>query len=179
MAIVDFSNEVLNQCFARLSDPVKGFNPLYASLLSSYTPELKPIVLDFTGPSVNFAFMQLEDADMLEQSGFVKYPFVNMYTLESANRNLEKFNKFAGQVRVGIEFWLSFPKQRQTFNYEAMPGCVEAVMYHIYNRQDDQGWQNNVVYNGNMSCRKAPLRFAGENWRQRLGFSLIFEARVL
>ena len=179
MAIVDFATEIRNQCFTRLSDPVKGFNPLYASRLTSYSPELKPIVLDFTGPSVNFGFMQLSDSDMLEQSGYIKYPFVNMYTLETANRNFEKFNKFAGQVRVGIEFWLSFPKQRQTFDFEAIPGCVESVMYHIYNRQDDQGWQNNVVYNGNMSSRRAALTFSGENWRQRLGFSLLFESRIL
>lgn len=173
------SGEVRAQCFNRLASSTTGFNPLYAAQVTLNPSQLKPVVIDFTSPSNNFLFGQIGDADRLEQTGFLKYPFVNMYTLESGNGNLEKFNSFAGQIRVGIEFWLSFPQQRQLFDFEAIPDAVEAVMYYIFNRQDDQDWTNNVVYNGQMSSRRSPLVFAGENWRQRVGFSLIFQRRVL
>jgi hypothetical protein len=179
MPLDDITGEVLAQCFAKVSDPVKGFNPLYAAEVVAAPLLVKPIVIDFSDPSNNFIFGQIGDADKLEQSGFIKYPLMNMYALESANGNLEKFNRFAGQIRVAMEFWVSFPGQRQAFNYEIPLNKIEAVMYHIFNRQDDQAWTNNVVYNGQMSARRSPLVFAGENWRQRIGFSLIFQRRVL
>jgi hypothetical protein len=165
----------LDAVCSRLSDEETGFNPTWVDGLQLYgLPTAKPLVIDFVGRSNNFIKGQVAP-DMLEQSSIFTYPLMCVYTRESQQTGTQKFNQFSGVVQVVVELYLTWKAMVGSNDFQAWGSCAESVFVDIFNRIENQDWPAYVVYNGMVQCRLGPLSFAGENWRQRVGCSLLFE----
>lgn len=169
---VQVSDLPLAAVFNRISDAVTGFNPLFQQQAPLYSVSPTFCQFDFTTASFNFCFGQV-DPDQIEVTGDIKYPFACMYVLDSANTNEIKFTTFSGPVRVILDIYLSWGQIRGLPNFEKYVNCVESVVVSIANGLANQDWQKPLTYNGGVQCRRGPLMFAGENWRQKVGFSFL------
>ena len=161
--------------YNRLSDPVAGFNPGIAANSANYGLNSTFAQLNFnTATTQNFWFAQI-DPDMLEASGILTYPFGCLYIKESANTNIEKFHQFSGLVRCVFELNFSWTPIKGMQNFEAYPNCVEDVVFDVINRVENQNWMEPLVYNGGIQCRRGPVLFGANNYKQQLGFGMLFE----
>lgn len=175
MAATDVSQKVIDAALSRMSNASTGFNPTWAAAAPLRGIPANLIVFDFTINSQNFILAQM-NPDLLEQSGISVYPFGCMYILESAQTGAQKFNKFSGVVRLVIEIFLSWITIKgNRIDFEKYCNCVESVLIDVFNRESNQNWGKPLVYNGGIRCRRGPLMFGGDNWRQRIGCSLDFE----
>ncbi len=173
MSLNKVSQRVLDAVYARLSSATDGFNARLAINAPAYN---LPIFfqIEWTGTSQNFFFAQI-NPDMLEQTGIFKYPMACMYIQESGQTGDERFHQFSGVVRCIFEVYLSWKNIRGKQNHEAYANCVEDVVYDVIQRVENQNWAMPLVYNGMIQCRRGPLQFAAENFRQRVGFSMVFQ----
>lgn len=175
---VQVSNVALASVFTTLSDPIVGFNPLFIQQAPVF--EISPTFaqFDFTTTSKNFVQGQV-DPDQFEISGEIGYPFGCIYVLESVNSNLVKPTTFSGMVRVIFDVYLSWGSIRGLPNFEKYCNCIESVVISVMNSWNRQAsFTRPLAYNGQVQCRRGPLTFAAENWRQKLGFSFMFEVDV-
>ena len=172
------SQSVIDAALVRLADPLTGFNPTWDAA-TAYYPGVDAgyFNTDFTDKSKNFVQAQVSP-DFLEQSSIFSYPLLCLYVLESTNANTQKFNQFSGAVRLVLEGFLSWQNILGKQNYEKFGNCLESTVVDIFNRVENQNWPNPVVYNGHVTCKRGPVTMAGQNWRQRVGFSLLFEAHT-
>lgn len=170
---VRISDIPLQKFLDRLSDVATGFNPLFQQQAVQYQIPPTFAQFNYAASSTNFVLGQI-NPDMLEQTGIFKYPFSCLYVLESGEDQHQKFNTFSGVVRVIYDVYLSWGSIKGIFDFEKYCNCVESVVVNIANGLDNQDWHKPVTYNGNIMCRRGPLTFAGENWRQKIGFSLMF-----
>lgn len=173
MALNKVSQEVIDAVLTRLSD-VAGFNAGILTQAAVYGLPTDFVLVDWTVTSNNFVLGQITP-DQLELSGILTYPFVCLYILETAQQGLQKFSQFSGAVRCIFDVYLSWRQIRGIHNFEAYVNCVEDVVFDVINRVGNQNWPNPLVYNGGISSKRGPLQFAGENFRQRVGFSMMFE----
>lgn len=158
-----------------LSNEAKGFNPLFVQQAAIYGIPVDWAQLDFSDSTDNFIQGQV-DPDQYESSGEISYPFACLYVLESANTNNIKFATFSGFVRVVLDVYLSWGAIRGIPNFEKYSNCLESVVVSVMNSWQNQAFSNrSLTYNGGVQCRRGPITFAGENWRQRLGFSFLFQ----
>jgi hypothetical protein len=173
MAVSMISQNVWNQVYARLSAPSGGFNDGLAANAVNYGLSTF-IQVSWTAPSNNFFPGQVDFQD-LETSGILKYPAACLYILESANANLEKFHQFSGPVRCVFEVGLSWTSIKGQVPFDSYANCVEDVVIDVVNRMENQDWTNNVSYNGQIQCKRGPITFGAQNYRQKVGFSMMFE----
>lgn len=167
-----------------LKDPVTGFNPVYVAAMSNH-PGAPPMSIDFIGTmaqgkSKNF-FRGDVDPTSLEDSSIFQYPLLSIYGIAGASSNLQKFQRFAGLIRLGARFLLSGAIYDDdgvpAAGFEVWPDCVEdAFLNVIQSKSAEAAWPASssvqVVYNGLCSYdRKAPFEGAS-NWLQILTFSL-------
>lgn len=171
---VQVSDLALKATFTRISHPVLGFNPLFAQQAVVYGISPGFAQFDFSTRSHDFCFGQISP-DLLEETGFIKYPFSCMYVLESGQTGSQKFTTFSGVVRIIYDVYLSWTKITGLFDFEVYANCVESAVISVANEVQNQDWGKPLVYNGGVQCRRGPLSFAGENWRQKVGFSFMFE----
>lgn len=174
MALNKVSQRVLDAVYARLSDPTSGFNPRFVTNAGIYGISPTFFQIEWAGTSQNFFFAQV-NPDMLEQTSIFKYPMANMFIQESGHTGVERFHQFSGIIRCIFEVWLSWKNIRGKQNHEIYANCVEDVVYDVIQRVENQNWPNPLVYNGDIQCRRGPLTFAAENFRQRVGFSMLFQ----
>lgn len=172
MSLNKVSQRVLDAVHARLSNQQTGFNAGLAQRVIDVNlpPFLK---VDWAHPSNNFVFGQVNPT-LLEQTGIFKYPFVCLYILESGQTGDQRFNQFSGLIRCGLDFYLSWKTITGKYDYETYANVVEDVVIDVINRVENQAWGKPLVYNGGIQCRRSPLEFAAENWRQRVSFSITF-----
>ena len=166
------SQRILDAVFARLS-AADGYNAGIAVQAPIYGLAAATMTLDFTAASQNFYFDQI-DSEMLEQSGTIRYPFACLYILESAQTNEQKFTQFSGSVRCILEVNLSWTPVRGTQNREIYSNCIEDVVVDVINRLSNQNWGKPLVYNGQIQCKRGPTVFGAQNYRKKIGFSMIF-----
>ena len=174
MALNKVSQAVLQQVYSRISDPDTGFNPGLVTNAVVYGLSPTFINIDWSSTSTNFYFGQI-DPELLEKSGLVKYPFACMYIKESQQTGTQKFNQFSGAVRCILEMHMSWGQVKGIQNFEAYPSCVEDVVFDVMNRVANQNWAYPAVYNGQIQCKRGPLLFGGNNFKQAIGFSMLFE----
>ncbi len=62
-----------------------------------------------------------------------------------------------------------------SFLSEVYVNCVESTVISIANEVQNQNWGKPMVYNGGIQCRRGPLTFDGQNWRQKVGFAFLLE----
>lgn len=171
-AVTRISDRAVAAVFQRLSSNSTGFNPLFRQLAGTYQIDPEFCQFDFTEQSTNFMFAQV-NSEMLEVTGHIKYPFGCMYTLESAHTNDQKFTTFSGMIQVIFDIYLSWGTTTGIFDFEKYVNCVEATVISIMNVLPNQDWGKPLVYNGGIRCRRGPLTFSAENWRQKVGFSIM------
>ena len=174
MSLNAVSSQVVTQVYSRLSDPVGGFNPGIVANAANYNLPTNFIVVDWSTSSANFVFGQV-DPLLVEKSGIITYPWAALYIRESANTNIQKFNQFSGQVRCVFDVYLSWIPIKGLQNFDAYPNCVEDVVLDVINRVENQDWAMPVVYNGQIQSKRGPVIYGANNWKQQIGFSMIFE----
>ncbi len=167
-----------------LKDPVTGFNPLYAAAMANH-PGAPPMSIDFTGTlaqgnSKNFFLGDL-DPTALEGSSIIQYPLLTVYGIAGASTNLQKFQRFAGLIRLGARFLLSGSIYDDAgvppAGFEVWPDCVEdAFLNLIQSRSAEAAWPASssvqVVYNGLCSYERKPPFEGASNWLQILTFTM-------
>jgi hypothetical protein len=175
MPLSKLSEQPIDQVLARLSaNNTNGFNNGIAAQAPNYSLPSDFININFSLPSVNFFLGQI-DFDNQEISGYIAYPAASLYTLESANQNLEKFHQFSGAIRVIFEVAMSWDSMTgRGIPFEYYSNCIEDVVVNCINCLQNQNWASPVSYNGQIQCKRGPIIFAGNNLRQRIGFSMIF-----
>jgi hypothetical protein len=176
MALNKISQYAVNAVITRLSDPATGFNPGIATNAAIYGLPVF-IQINWTSTSTNFVKAQV-DPENLEKSGILTYPFICIYTKETANQNLTKFSQFSGLIRVILEVHLSYIPIRGIQDHESYGNCVEDVLYDVINRVQNQNWSSGnipLIYNGGMRIKRNPLVWSAQNWKQALGAELIFQ----
>lgn len=175
MAVTDISDKVLDAALARISHASTGLNATWAAYAPTKGLSASLINFDYTIDSQNFFLAQI-NPDLFEQTGILRYPCACLYVLESAQTGTQKFNKFSGVVQLVMELYLSWGDIKgNKIHFDRQCNAIEAVLVDVFNRVENQNWGKPLVYNGMIRCRRGPLSFAGENWRQRIGCSLVFE----
>lgn len=173
------------QVLNRLANPGDGLNATFNAMapiepFSITSAALTSMQIDFASPqSKNFVLGNLDFSDVEETSPF-KYPLVMLYTTSSSNQNNNKFQAFSGPVNVGIDVFLSWKNNGVLRDYESYANCVISAVYTIMNRsrqgvEADQNWSAEVVYNGDIGSVKSLIKRAGDNWLQRIKFTMAFE----
>lgn len=168
-----------SQAQARLASVTLGFNPNYAATASNYPGAPATMGIDFTtgAKSLNFFQGKLRIEDILE-TGTSKFPLMAIYAIAGANNNRQKFQKFSGLVRVGIDVHLSYNSSQALRTYEAWPDAVEDAMIVTFNQSVNQNWPSNIAYNGELSFDRGTVIRGGQNWLQSLSFKATFEAII-
>lgn len=176
MSYLSIARRVREAVHARLSDSTTGFNPTLAAISSTYG--IRPFEVNFGSKSFNYVLGHISP-DMLEQSSDFRYPLMAIYIQEGAHTGVQKFNNFSGPIRLIIDVWLSWSEIKGLRDFESYADAVNDAIVDVMNRTVNQNWIGGVVYNGNVQFRRGPLLFAGENWRQQLGHSFLFEVHTV
>jgi len=171
MALVKVSQRVIYAVQSRLSAS-DGFNAGITAQAPNYG--LSPFIqVNWTANSTNFVLGQIEP-DLLDNTGIISYPFVTLYILESGQTGEQRFSQFSGLVRCIFDVYLSWIPIKGKQNHDAYANCVEDVVYDVINRTPNQDWGKPLVYNGTIQCRRAPIIYGAENFKQKVGFAMLF-----
>jgi hypothetical protein len=166
------SQQVLTAVYNRLSDPVTGFNPGVVTNAPNYGIT-NPLQVDWSPSSMNFTFGQI-DPSLVDDTGILTYPFVTLYTKESAQDGNQRFTQFSGIIRAIFECNLSFIPIKGQQNFEAYGNMLEDVVIDVINRTANQNWGKPITYNGQIQCKRGPVLYGAENFKQQVGFSMLF-----
>lgn len=167
------SQQVLDGVYKRLSDPLTGYNPGFVANAAVYGLPPSFAKFDFSTSSTNFYKAQI-DPDMLEKTGLIRYPFSCLYIKESGQTGEQRFTQFSGAVRCIFEVHMSWGNIKGLQDHEKYCNCVEDVVLDVMNRVQNQDWLEPLVYNGQIQCKRGPLLFAAQNFKQLIGFSMMF-----
>lgn len=167
------SHQVLTAVYNRLSDQSSGFNIGLSTAAAVYGISPTFAQIDWSPQSSNFYIAQI-DPELLEKSGILRYPFACLYIKESGETNDQKFNQFSGLIRCIFEVHMSWGQIKGLQNHEVYANCIEDVVYDVINRVQNQNWSP-VVYNGQIQCKRGPLIYGAQNFKQVIGFSMLFQ----
>jgi hypothetical protein len=158
-----------------LADQTIGFNPAVAQFASEYG--IQPITIDFAKANkVPNLFEGFLDPTQLIQSGTVKFPCACIYNIQSKNLNTQKFQTFSGQVTVGLDIHLSFPKTMANQDFETIADVVIAALYQTLNQDGAEAyWASGVLYNGDVECSRTPVLQTNSSWGRAIRLLATFE----
>ena len=154
-----------------------------ARLAAAYEDTLGPICLAYSisrpqaivfdqPKSPNFFMGQLHP-DMIEGSTVKSYPMAVLYTVSSANENLEKFREFSGRVTANLDIYLSWRSNHALHDHETLGDAVEQTLYRVFNDPEWADAYDAFVYNGDLSVVRRPLEQAAQHWRQAISARLV------
>jgi hypothetical protein len=163
------------------------FNTTYAANATAFYPAAPPtMVINWTTPpntnSSNFFRGRLKVEDIIG-TGVFTFPLVTAYAIGALNKNLQKFQEFAGFVNCGFDFHLSgnqYQIDRLLSDYESWPDCVtKTFLDAVVTPNVYAGWSGNgLVYNGDVKIDRLPVRRTAENWLQTVQFVLTGEVVI-
>lgn len=167
---------------ARLADVATGFNPYLVAAMadaSLATPIGWKLPINFGAPSFNFFQADLT-ADELDETTNVTYPVITLFATGLVEQNLEKFRLFSGAVTFGLNVFLSWKSGRALPDFETAIDCVEEALLRTFNGSPVSAWatDDQLVYNGEISCQRSGLSKATENWYQALASRLTVEVHT-
>lgn len=174
--MTQIGRKVREAVIVRLSDTTRGFNAAYNSIAASYN--IPPINLNYTSLSQDFYIGQV-NADDLEKSGIFKYPLMALYVVDATNQNFQKFAKFSGNIRVNVDFWQSWGSLRGLHDFEIYGDVFEQAFIDVLNRENNQNFGAPLVYNGDVVIKRGPVALGGQNWRQRITATSLFQVHTL
>lgn len=170
---------------ARLADTLTGFNPLILAAFADAgvdPPIGTRLPIDYSAGSYNF-FQANIGPDQIQDSTALTLPFQTLFTMNTEDKQLEKFWTFSGSLVIGINCFWSWTANSVLNDMEVVGDCYEEALVQTFNSTavDPAGngryviadWSQrantqdmNLVYNGDISVRRGPLLMAGENWQQ-------------
>ncbi len=169
----------MSQISKRIRDQVRtflnasdGFNATYATVAAAYG--VTAFTIDFTGAGYNF-FQGQVDPKQLESTTNIKYPLMCLFAMTAKDDNRQKFQEFSGVVTVGLDVHYSFTPGHALFDFESIGDALEDTVVQIMNRESNQVWDIETVYNGEVSLTRYPLQLGAQNWRQTFRFLMTFE----
>lgn len=153
----------------RLLDSDTGFNFWLNFVAQDY-----PNVESFTLTQGTNLFIGAFDADQLDQSDDTVYPFCVLSSKKATNQNVVTPNEFGGVLISTIDFYTGFKKSEPPFDAESLADAIEDAMYETFNNQAYYGLEqgSGLSYNNEMDAVRFPMQFGGENWRQKITFTL-------
>jgi hypothetical protein len=101
-------------------------------------------------------------ADLVERSGTVKYPLVNVYCEKIVNDLREKFRSFSGSVQIAIE--LRHSQDRLEGMEEALEQQTDAVTKALSASRGD--WGDGMFYGGGYEVSFGRTARGGKNFTQ-------------
>lgn len=164
-----------------LSDAGNGFNACYANALINH-PGAPAMAIDYGNPKSRNFFKGDVDPESIEETGTFVYPIQTLFSIAGASTNTQKFQRFAGVIKMGSRFFLSgkgYKNSALMQDFEAWPDCTEDAFLQVLQNPVSQNWPmggaSSILYNGEIAYeRKFPMQ-AGENWLQVLTFRMTFE----
>lgn len=169
------SKAVRTAVLAKLSDPSAGFNANLATAIGSGDyGDAAAFTIDWSANSRQF-FQGALGPDDIDESTPSQYPMVMLYSISSANRNLQKFTEFSGLVNIGLDFHLTWKDARVLAAFDDLGDAVEDAVFATLNARAAQTWNAPIAYNGDLAASRARLEMAGEFWRQTIAFRSSFE----
>jgi len=172
--MVNVSKYCRDKVVLLLSDEAVGFNKTLDTVVESYG--ITGFTIDFGANSKSF-FQGWYNPNDLIRTTTVKMPFVVLYGMKSENQNLEKFQTFAGAVRLGIDTCISFPSAQAPNASDDIIDAVEATYYTVFNSAPNQTFftPNGIVYNGDIRMTRSTVTTANANWGQVLHTEVDFD----
>ena len=169
----------MSQISKRVRDQIRtflaasdGFNFTLESVSSTYG--ITPFSINFGAGSFNF-FQGQVDPRQLEATSVIKYPLICLFSQSIEDDNEQKFQLFSGKVNMILDVHMNFQPAKALLDFESMDDAIEDTIVQIMNRQSNQTWDMETVYNGNVSLARFPVSLGATNWRQTLRFKLAFE----
>jgi hypothetical protein len=101
-------------------------------------------------------------ADILERSGTLKYPLVNVYCEKVVNNLREKFRSFSGSVEIAIE--VRYSQDRLEGMEEALEQQTDAVTQALSDSRGD--WGDGMFYSGGYEVSYGRTTRGGKNFTQ-------------
>lgn len=148
----------------------------YESTLGSICLEYginRPQAIDFVDAKSPRFFQGYLHADSIEATAVKGYPLAILYTVNSANENLEKFHGFSGRVTTNLDIYLSWGSPRALHDFESLGDAVEETLYRVFNDPDWVDTYTDFYYNGDINVVRRPLEQAAEHWRQAISARLV------
>lgn len=169
--MASISKRVRSALFARLS---RVFNDRLQALSADYG--VQPFTIDFNAvpKSSSFFFGRLDPVD-IEESSVFRYPFMCVYTRQSANQTRQKPATFSGVVNAGVDIHLTWLQSAANQDFETLADCVEETVIGIMNDLTTQNWGQGIIYSGQIGCDRGMVTTGAKNWRQKLTFTMVFE----
>lgn len=175
---VNPSKLVLDEIYNRLEDSTDGFNAIYNSIAPGYG--LPPVMgVDFSSSKTpSFCFGDISMADWLESSPR-SFPLIALFTRRVVSDNHEKFHAFSGLVFVAMNVFLSWKGNAVIRDFDFYSQAVEETVLTIINRarpeySDDQNWNTDVAYNGQVELVKSGILRDNDAWVQQMAFTFTF-----
>lgn len=159
-----------------LADPTIGINPKIATLAATYG--VPTFSFDFTSTSVNVV-QGFVSADDVEQTSEYIAPYLILRALSSADYTgtaRVKSQIFSGEIVMQFEYILEFATTNVQPDTESLGDLIEDVMYQTFQSIPGQSFLNgySVLFPGAMTLQRQQVIQAGENWRQSLIFTAVF-----
>jgi hypothetical protein len=169
----EYSAQVRDRVIAQLSDAVLGFNAQLATVATAYG--ITPYTLDFTSASRNF-FEGPYDPENLDSTSVLKYPIACLYVNEAANVNDQMFQTFSGPAVMTFDLWLSWRASGAPQNTEKLANATEAAIIRTFCNPDNQAnLTGPVTYDRKIRISRGRIEMGGQNWRQLLRTTLVFQ----
>jgi hypothetical protein len=170
------SSTVRNFVRARIGDTESGCNywlQQYWQPVYHLDPSLCPQI-DIEKPGLNFFNGQI-GPQMIDDSGVSQYPICSVYGISADDNHIITPALFAGIVRIGVDWWESFPNDGPPIDAESSADAIEDAMFMTFNGENYYGLLNGtgISYNNEMTVQRGPLQFGGDNWLRLSRYSLL------
>jgi hypothetical protein len=131
--------------------------------------------IDIERPGVNFFLGQISP-QIIDSTGISQYPVCCIYTSMTDDAHLITPALFAGLVRIGVDWWESWPDESPPADPESSADAIEDAMYTAFNSEQYYGLLNDsgTSYNNEMTVTRGPLQLGGDNWYRLSRYSLVF-----
>lgn len=101
-------------------------------------------------------------ADLMERTGSIKYPAVNIFCQRIVNEQREKFRRFSGRVHVAIE--VRHSQDRLEGLEDRLQIYADAVTQTLQSAVGD--WGDGMFYGGAYEVSFGPIKQGGQNFIQ-------------
>lgn len=170
------SKKVRDAARLLMADATIGINPKIAALISTYG--VPAFSFDFTSTSINVIQGSVL-ADDIEQTSEYIAPYLILRSLSSADYTGTARTKgliFSGEVVMQFEYILEFASSAVQPDSESLGDLIEDVMYQTLQSIPGQQFLNgySVLFPGAMQLQRQQVIQAGENWRQSIIFTAVF-----
>lgn len=168
----------------------KARNAIYQTLKQSFNANIQaachayrvpPYQINFNPSSTSFYFTRVDYSD-LQRAGYANdTPAMLVYTTgwtenNSGDRQALKFEMFSGVVTCNVDVYLPIKKSAVSTDSETLADATDEAIVNTLNTPSAAPHMSTggLVYNGDISVQRSPVKFDGENWIQAMRYVLQF-----